>query len=99
MISTPIDLILEAAKAISSVVPRTDWYLFGSFLKNPVAAPDIDLLVVCQDHLAGTRIREYLSANILVEWPIHLLIMTTQEEIEANFIVGQCCRSIFKTPP
>ncbi len=75
-------------RRIRARVPTSRWYVFGSIttIKRPVG--DIDLLVVCETTIACRLVRAELS-QICARYPIHLLLMTTGEETEINFIEGE----------
>jgi predicted nucleotidyltransferase len=78
----------EMRRVRSSRVPTSRWYIFGSVRATKRPISDIDLLVVCETAAACTSVRVEL-APICAQYPIHLLLMTTREEAEANFIQGQ----------
>jgi len=61
-----------------------DVYVFGSVLKNPANANDIDILVIgnCIDGLSLKGKLRDLDLFI----PIHVISMTHSEERELNFI-------------
>lgn len=73
---------------IKPQVPTSLWFVFGSIMaaKRPIG--DIDLLVVC-DTTADCRLVRHELDLICVQYPIHLLRMTTGEERELNFIQGE----------
>ncbi|HUZ91471.1 MAG TPA: hypothetical protein VMU78_06185 [Methylocella sp.] len=73
---------------IRSRVPTSRWYVFGSITKTKRPVGDIDLLVVCETTAACRLVRIEL-ALICARYPIHLLLMTTSEEMEVNFIKGE----------
>lgn len=68
--------------------PSSRWYLFGSVTtaKRPVG--DIDLLVVCENTAECASARAELAA-ICTQFPIHLLLMTPNEEAEVEFIQSE----------
>ena len=74
-------------RRIGAQLQTSRWYVFGSIttIKRPVG--DIDLLVVCETTDACRFVRTEL-ALICAQYPIHLLLMTTREETEVNFIKG-----------
>ncbi len=81
--------IVAEAKKISFVLPHARWYGFGSYFKN-CAFSDIDILIVCRGSLEAISIRE-LTKSICSDWPLHLLVMTEEEEVETAFIDSQGC--------
>lgn len=72
----------------------TRWYLFGSALIDPHRAADIDLLIICPDHLAAVKIRSVLRDAHLIK-PLDLSILTEEEETEIGFVVRQGCVQVF----
>ena len=85
-----ISQIRGEAQRICDAVYGTRWYLFGSFARNPAAATDIDVLVVCKSHEDAIRVR-YEVQSICLDWPLHLLLMTEREERQTNFIYSEKC--------
>lgn len=85
--------IIAAAKIISHVVPHTRWYGFGSFFKSCTFS-DIDILIVCRSTLEAMSIREH-TGSICNDWPLHLLVMTEEEESETGFIDSQGCTPLW----
>lgn len=75
-------------------IGNTRWYLFGSALRNPVQAADIDLLVVCQDHADADAIRRTTDEFAFCKH-IDLSILTEDEEAEISFVANQCCVRVF----
>jgi hypothetical protein len=86
-------LCLEA-KRINGVNPGVVWYLFGSVLRSFDSATDIDLLVVCPTGDASALVRRELR-EACMRLPLHLLLMTREEETELDFIDGQQCVQIY----
>ncbi len=86
-------LYVEAAR-ISKAVPGTTWYMFGSFLHSPCTASDIDILVNCESHETAVLVRQEMAA-LCIATPIHLLLLTSEEESEIGFIRAECCREFY----
>ncbi len=91
--SAPLDqfalkLIRAEASRIAGIVTSSRWHLFGSILKDKRPINDIDLLVVCANAGDCGAVRLELGATCS-EYPIHLLLMTFDEESEVKFIEGQ----------
>jgi len=82
--------IINAIEDGASFSPRADWYGFGSYFNGQGASSDIDLLAVCCADADGGLIRSQM-ASICEHWPVHLIIMTEQEESETDFIRSQGC--------
>lgn len=72
----------------------SEWYLFGSFLRNPKLAEDIDLLIVYQDENTTGQIRERLK-ELSTYFPLDLLLMTEEEEKSFDFIKTQNAHRLF----
>ncbi|WP_294332131.1 nucleotidyltransferase domain-containing protein [uncultured Chryseobacterium sp.] len=67
-------------------LPNNDCYLFGSLLNERKSLKsDIDLLILYVREDEPKIIREKLDA-ILLSFPIHIIFLTYEEEIELNFI-------------
>lgn len=87
--------IVEEARALSAELPRVSWYGFGSCFHGEPPYADIDILVVCQTVTEAISIRAK-SREICARWPVHLLIMTKDEEAETGFVAAQSCRPLWK---
>jgi hypothetical protein len=70
---------------ISVQVLSSKWFLFGSVTTTKRPVGDVDLLIVCRAASDCVTVRMELAA-ICARFPIHLLIMTQNEEEEVNFI-------------
>jgi predicted nucleotidyltransferase len=92
-----IPAIAETAARISTRVDDTAWYLFGSFLRNPRASADIDLLVVCASDIDAALVRMELR-DLCTAWPLHITIMTKDEASETDFAKSEGCRQIYPSP-
>lgn len=92
MTSTPqetaVDALYQEVRRIKSRLPTSRWFLFGSAVTAKSPASDIDLLVVCNDAVDCTTVRTEL-ASICTRFPIHLLLMTPDEEAEVQFIESE----------
>ena len=75
-------------------IGNTRWYLFGSALRDPACAADVDLLVICQTHSAADALRQTAEGFAFFK-PIDLSILTEDEEAEACFVKNQRCVQIF----
>jgi hypothetical protein len=91
MTDAPEDIAIRAlygeVHRIRARAPTSRWYLFGSVTTKKRPVGDIDLLVVCETTGACRLVRAEL-ALICAQYPIHLLLMTTSEETEVDFIKG-----------
>lgn len=75
---------------VSKLVQDTEWYLFGSLLRAPQQAIDIDILVLYRSDDAPEIVRSELG-EIIRRFPIHLLFLSEHEEAELGFIDSQRC--------
>jgi predicted nucleotidyltransferase len=82
------------AEKADLITGNTRWCLFGSALRDPVRAADVDLLVVCQSHSDADVIRRN-AGKIASCKPVDLSILTKEEEAETSFVVNQRCIQVF----
>lgn len=75
---------------VSVLVPSVKWYIFGSLLRRPRQAADIDILVIYRSDDAAETIRRELR-EISIRFPIHLLFLSECEEVELQFVESQRC--------
>ena len=87
----------ELLSAIRNLALRTNagvgnagWYFFGSAHEGLPTASDIDLLVICETHEMADAVRRSVDVDQLTR-PIHLSILTREEEAEVGFVQGQDC--------
>ena len=92
------DEIIERLRAEAAVVekevPNTAWFLFGSAAVDAASAVDIDLLILCPVDEDAMSVRRRL-AELCLNFPLHLFLVTRDEELELNFIATQSCRRIY----
>lgn len=86
--------IKTIARDVSLKVGPTKWYLFGSALNYPQAATDVDVLVVCPTSDIADAIRNFIDSDSLYR-PLHLSILTDEEEKEISFIKNQACHQVY----
>ncbi len=86
--------ILNTANWLSQSISGLSWYLFGSTLKNISRANDIDILITYNQDQESTMIREHLKSFVFT-LPVHLVLLTEQEELELEFVQTQGCKRIF----
>ncbi len=82
--------IRSEAERIQGLALGSRWYIFGSFIRNPERAADLDLLILCKLQVNVERVRDEVM-DICSDWPLHLLLMTEDEEKETNFIASESC--------
>ena len=63
---------------------------FGSARHSHSVWSDIDILIICEVDEDGQLARELLS-DLSMLYPIDLVIMTSQEETEFDFIRSEKC--------
>jgi hypothetical protein len=88
-------IVAEIVATIEGLVTR-GWlraYLFGSALHPDSVWSDVDILIVCEVDKDGRLARDTLS-DLCMLYPIHLIIMTSQEETEFDFIRSENCQRI-----
>lgn len=82
------------AAEIDRTIAGTEWYVFGSALREPHCAADIDLLILCPTHKAADQIRLFVERKCFAR-PVDLSLLTFEEEAEVDFIGRQGCWRIF----
>lgn len=88
-----VQLVKDPARLAASEIPASTWYLFGSALNDKALFNDIDLLAICSTHADARRVREVLAALTLA-LPIHLLLLTVEEESGTAVCVETRCEMI-----
>lgn len=78
---------------LASQTPETLWYLFGS-IANTATPRDIDLLIVYSTFDDCLILRQGL-ADICLALPLHLFLVSREEERELDFISAQRCTKIY----
>jgi hypothetical protein len=89
-----LTLLRTEAKRVSKVVGQSIWYLFGSAIETFELAADIDILVLC-DSLANVAPVRHELQEICSRLPLHLFLVTRDEEAELDFIATEGCRRIY----
>lgn len=75
---------------VSKLVQDTKWYLFGSLLRSPRKAIDIDILILYRSDDTTKIIRGELR-EVTLRFPIHLIFLSECEESELDFINSEQC--------
>lgn len=88
------DALAVYAAGLGELVAETEWYLFGSALRSPDCAADIDLLILCGSDDVADRIRSTVDPHHLA-LPIDLTLLTFEEETELGFIQRQQAARVF----
>ena len=86
----PLREILEEAKRFARRLPEAVWYGFGSYFKGQDSFGDIDVLVVCPTTTDAIFVRAE-TESICTRWPLHLVIMTEDEQAETGFVASEGC--------
>ena len=89
-----IRALASCAVEINCTIAGTEWYIFGSALRDPHSAADIDLLILCPTHKVADQIRQLVERQRFAR-PVDLSLLTFEEETEVGFIRYQGCRRIF----
>lgn len=92
-----VALLKQEAAHIAEKVPDAVWYLFGSMLTRDATAADIDVLILYSADNDANTIRRNL-ARLCLSLPLHLFLVSQQEERELNFIETQRCLQIYPEP-
>lgn len=97
---TTAPILAEIVEAVEGVPARgrLQAYLFGSALRAESAWSDIDILVVCEAEEDGQLTRDTMS-DLCMRYPIDLVIMAVEEEVEFDFIRSEDCRWIAASRP
>lgn len=66
---------------------QPQWFLFGSALRDAEAAADYDVAIVCAQESA-VSLRKGLEP-LCTKLPLHLMILTPNEDRFLNFTAGQ----------
>ena len=82
--------ILHEVKRITCDLPGVAWYGFGSYFKGRDSFGDIDILVICPRAADAIVVRSK-TGDICARWPLHLVIMTEEEEKETSFVASEGC--------
>lgn len=92
---TAVSIVAEIVETIEGLVTRCGLraYLFGSALHPDSVWSDVDILIVCEVDKDGQLARDTLS-DLCMRYPIDLVIMTSQEEAEFDFIRSENCQRI-----
>ena len=88
-----VTAIRQLAETTNANVGDARWYWFGSAREDWSKAADIDLLVVCENHLLADKVRHFVDPDQLCR-PVHLSILTREEEEEIGFVKRQKCTRI-----
>src|SRR5467141_400709 len=82
--------ILQQAQRLARDLPKAVWYGFGSYFEGQELSNDIDILVVCSTSADANLVRAKME-EICVSWPVHLVIMTEDEQRETSFVASEGC--------
>jgi hypothetical protein len=82
--------ILQEAKRIACDLPGVAWYGFGSYFEGQDSFGDIDILVICPTTADAIIVRSK-TEDLCARWPLHLVIMTEDEQRETSFVASEGC--------
>jgi predicted nucleotidyltransferase len=78
--------IINSVISLLKTLPNNDCYLFGSIIdESRKLRNDIDILILYKNKSEPKIIREKLDP-ILTLFPLHIIFLTYEEEIELNFL-------------
>ena len=86
--------VVDLATNIELASPGAKWFIFGSFLRNPVLASDLDLLVQYSGPNQAALVRSTISGLNACP-PVHLILLEAEEIEEFNFVEAQGAIQIF----
>lgn len=89
-----VNLLRTLAAKSSDVSSGSEWYLFGSVDRNENNPSDIDLMILCLDDLQADILRRTIE-SVNFDLPIHLSLLTYEEELEIKAIQFQSANKIF----
>lgn len=90
--------ILGEAERLARQLPEAGWYGFGSYFKGQGSFSDIDVLVVCPSTTDTIFVRVE-TKRICARWPLHLVIMTEDEQRETGFVASEGCIMLGRQEP
>lgn len=92
---TAAAIVTEIEEIIEGLVTRCELqaYLFGSAMHAHSIWSDIDILIVCEADQDGQLARDALSGLCML-YPIDLMVMTSREEAEFDFVMSESCQHI-----
>lgn len=84
----------ELAVSLGSKAQGSQWHIFGAVDRDEANAEDIDLMILCKGDYQADALRKAINPDALA-LPIHLALMTFDEESEIEAIRMQRSRAIF----
>ncbi len=84
----------ELATSLGEKAEGSQWHLFGSVDRDEPDARDIDLMILCTSDSQADVLRATIDPESL-ELPLHLALMTFEEEAEVGAVRMQISRAIF----
>ena len=89
-----INQVIQIANKFESRGEVLFWYLFGSYLRSPHTAKDLDILIIYEDIKSPKEVRLLLNSSS-IKHPIDLIFMTKEEEEGFNFIEMQSAEQVY----
>lgn len=89
-----VDALVVLAGQLGAVAAGTEWYLFGSMDREEEFSSDVDLLILCGTAAQADALRAAIDPDQLGR-PIHLSLMTIEEEREISAVTLQAARKIY----
>lgn len=84
----------ELAVSLGPLAEGTQWHLFGSVDRDEPDAADIDLMILCKYDDQADTLRRAIDPDALT-LPLHLALMTFDEEAEVDAVRVQRSHAIF----
>jgi hypothetical protein len=90
-----VDIVYEARR-LAPLAHKATWYGFGSYFQGK-SFSDIDVLIVCLTTEDAIVMRA-ATVELCMRWPIHLMIMTEDEQSETDFVGSERCVELYMQP-
>ena len=82
------------ARKLDSTLVGLKWYIFGSLLEDKKCSADVDILIIYEMETSSKIIKSYLQDLDLL-LPLHMMLMTSEEEVELRFLEKNRTLQIF----
>ncbi|HBR14499.1 MAG TPA: hypothetical protein DD723_03015 [Candidatus Omnitrophica bacterium] len=82
------------ARKLDSTLVGLKWYIFGSLLEDKKCSADVDILIIYEMETSSKIIKSHLQDLDLL-LPLHMMLMTSEEEVELRFLEKNRTLQIF----
>lgn len=89
-----VEALIDIASRIGLSCTGSEWYLFGSVSRGDLAPNDIDLMILCVDHVQADLLRAEINLDVL-DLPLDLSLLTFEEAVEIDAISQQKAQKFF----